>query len=188
MAILLQDLRYALRSLRRSPGFTLAAVLTLALGIGANTAIFSVIDAVLLRPLPYPEADRLVMLWAERGAEKRLLSIPDIEDFRARSRAFADIGIVRQQSVSLTGRDAPDRLSGAYVEASALSVLGARASRGRLFRPEETVRGTAANVAVRPASRIIRCLSSALMSWSSAPPLIAFESSSLTCPRVSLIA
>jgi putative ABC transport system permease protein len=148
MVILLQDLRYALRSLRRSPGFTLAAVLTLALGIGANTAIFSVIDAVMLRPLPYPEADRLAMLWAERGAERRLLSIPDIEDFRARSRVFAGIGIVRQQSVSLTGRDAPDRLSGAYVEASALSVLGARASRGRLFRPEETVRGTAANVAV----------------------------------------
>jgi putative ABC transport system permease protein len=149
METLLQDLRYAMRTLRRAPGFTVAAVATLALGIGANTAIFSVVESVLLRPLPYPHADQLVAIWARRGTEKRLLTaIADVEDYRARSRSFQDVGVIRQQSVNLTGTAAPDRVVGAYVSANALTVLGARASRGRLFSPEETAQGTAADVAV----------------------------------------
>jgi putative ABC transport system permease protein len=149
METLLQDLRYAMRTLRRAPGFTIAAVATLALGIGANTAIFSVVESVLLRPLPYPRADQLVAIWARRGAEKRLLTaIADVEDYRTRSKSFQDIGVVRQQSVNLTGTAAPDRVVGAYVSANALTVLGARPSRGRLFTPQETAQGTAEDVAV----------------------------------------
>ncbi len=145
----LQDIRYAGRALARSPGFAAAAVLTLALGIGANTAIFSVVDAVLLRPLPFPEADRLVVLWGRRGSDDRLLAAAaDLLDYRARSRTLEDIGLERQQSVNWTGGGPPDRLAGAYVSANVLPMLGVRASRGRLFRPEEAANGTATDVAI----------------------------------------
>jgi putative ABC transport system permease protein len=145
----MNDLRLAARSLRKAPGFTAVAVLTLALGLGANTAIFSVVNAVLLRPLPYPAADRLVAVWGARGSEKPLLvSIPNVEDWRRRSHSFEDIGIMRAQSVNLTGVDAPDRLTGSFVTASTLSILGAHAARGRLFTAAESTRGTAAEVAV----------------------------------------
>jgi putative ABC transport system permease protein len=149
METLMQDLRYAARALRRNPVFTLAAVLTLAIGIGANTAVFSVVNAVLLRSMPYPDPDRLVVIWGTLGQEKRtLISLPDIVDMRARNRTFDALSIVRSQSVNLTGVDAPDRLIGSFVSANALTILGATAERGRLFTPEETEQGSGAAVAV----------------------------------------
>jgi putative ABC transport system permease protein len=149
MDTLLHDLRFALRTLAKRPGFTLVVVLTLMLGIGATTALFSVVNAVLLRPLPYPAADRLVVLWARRGAETgRLIAIPDVLEWRARNHTLEDIGIARTQSVNLTGIDTPDRLIGNFVTASTLRLLGAHAAVGRLFTPEETALGSAQRVAV----------------------------------------
>ena len=95
MATLLQDLRYSFRSLLRQPSFALTAVLTLALGIGATAAIFSVVNAVLLRPLPFPEPDRLVAvntLWTETGRRSQNLSAPDFHDFKNQSQSFAAMG------------------------------------------------------------------------------------------------
>ena len=91
-----QDLRYAFRGLRQRPGFTLVAVLTLALGIGANTAIFSVVNGVLLRPLPYERPERLVMIWGHRNQEPLAeLSVPEYWDLRERTRSFAGVAAVR---------------------------------------------------------------------------------------------
>ncbi len=103
---LLQDLRYGLRQLRRSPGFTAVAVVTLALGIGANTAIFSVVNAVLLRPLPYPDSDRLVVIWQTyREFPKVQVSGPALMDWRDQSRSFDQVGAYRiEGGYNLTGR------------------------------------------------------------------------------------
>jgi len=153
MDTLLQDLRYALRTLRQRPGFTAVAVLTLALGIGANTAIFGVVDAVLLKALPYPNAAQLVVLSAARADQQQLLiSVPEAEDWQARNRTLIDIGIQRTQSVNLTGTEAPDRLVGSYVTASTLHILGARAAVGRLFGPEETSPGSGLRVVILSAA------------------------------------
>ena len=149
MDTLLLDLRFALRALRKNPGFTVVAVLTLALGIGANTAIFSVVQAVLLRPLPYPDADRLVALWASQGRDRQLLAAyTDLIDMRARTHAFDDIGVIRGMSVNFTGGETPERLGGEFITAGTFHVLGARARVGRLFTPEETAPGSGQAVAV----------------------------------------
>jgi len=151
MDALIQDLRYAVRTLAKAPVFTLVAVGTLALGIGANTAIFSAVSAVLLRPLPYPDADRLVAIWGSRGADHQLLTAyADLMDFRAGTGALEGLGVVRGMSVNLTGRDTPDRLSGEFVTADVFTVLGARAELGRTFTADETEpgRGRGADVAV----------------------------------------
>src|SRR6478672_508061 len=137
LAELSQDVRLALRHLRRAPAFTAVAVLTLVLAIGANTAIFSAVSAALLRPLPYPHAERITAIWGTMAdAPRMLLSYPDLLEYRARNRTFEDIGVIRNQSVNLTGGDRPDRLSGAFVSANLLRLLGARAELGRLFSDE----------------------------------------------------
>ena len=139
----LHDAWLALRGMAKRPAFTCVAIITLMLGIGANTAIFSVVIAVLLRPLPYPHADRLAVLWATNSTNKQLLaSIDDVNDWRARTRTFDDIGMVRTQSVNLTGAGTPDRLIGSFVTANSLTLLGAHAALGRLFATSETQRGT----------------------------------------------
>jgi predicted permease len=144
-----QDVRLALRHLRRAPGFTAVAVLTLVLAVGANTAIFSAVSAVLLRPLPYPHADRIAAVWGTMtDAPRTLLSYPDLLEYRARNRTLDDLAIVRQQSVNLTGSERPDRLIGAFITANYLRIFGARAELGRLLGDEETAAGTAARVAV----------------------------------------
>src|SRR5919107_4355807 len=149
LAELRQDVRLALRHLRRAPAFTSVAVLTLVLAIGANTAIFSAVSAVLLRPLPYPHADRLVAIWGTMGDSPRvLLSYPDLVEYRTRARTLEDLGIIRSQSVNLTGSNRPDRLTGSFVTANVFRLLGARASLGRVFTDEETAVGTAARVAI----------------------------------------
>jgi putative ABC transport system permease protein len=146
---LIADLRFAVRTLTRSPGFTLVAVLTLALGIGAANAIFSVVSAVLLRPLPYPHADRIALIWGTRGGgQESAVSIPALRDWMEQNHSFAAIGVARMQSVNLTGTEEPDRLTGNFVTAATLRVLGARAALGRLFSPAETAEGTGQNVAV----------------------------------------
>ena len=138
MDTLRQDFRYALRTLARHPAFATVAALTLALGIGANTAIFSVVDAVLLQPLPWPDGDRLVFVYTKRGENNGSVAYLDYKDMRSQSTSFAELGVIRGQSVNLTGGDAPDRLSGSFITASAFRLLGASASEGRLFTDAET--------------------------------------------------
>ena len=146
---LAHDARLALRGMAKRPAFTCVAVITLMLGIGANTAIFSVVSAVLLRPLPFPHAERLAVLWATNSTNRQLLaSIDDVNDWRARTRTFDDIGMVRTQSVNLTGAGTPDRLVGSFVTANSLMLLGAHAALGRLFTPAETEQGTGQAVAI----------------------------------------
>src|SRR5512135_1647183 len=113
METLLQDLRYALRRLRNSPGFATVAVVTLALGIGANTAIFSVVNAVLLRPLPYRDPSRLVLLQERAPSFPRLsVSYQNFVDWRDQSRSFAGVAGIRNAAMTLTGTGEPERLVG----------------------------------------------------------------------------
>jgi putative ABC transport system permease protein len=133
-----QDLRYALRSLRKSPGFTAATVLTLALGIGANTAIFSVVNAVLLKSLPYKAADRLVIVYTSKpGSPRDFVSQLDLDDWRAMTRSFTGLASSVPQSVNLTGGDEPERIVGDFVSANFFSVIDVQPALGRLFRPDE---------------------------------------------------
>jgi hypothetical protein len=144
-----QDFRYAVRTLRRTPAFTLAAVITLALGIGANTAIFSVVNAVLLSPLPYPDPDRLVAIWGARGDSRQLLTAyTDVEDWRTQSHSFDQMGVVRGMSVNLTGGETPDRLGGEFVTSQTFAVFGTEPARGRVFADQETRPGSEAAVTV----------------------------------------
>jgi putative ABC transport system permease protein len=137
---LLQDFRYSLRALRRHRGFTAVAVLTLALGIGANTAIFSVINALLVRPLPYPDPNRLVMVWESRPREHVLdstVSPADFTDWRARQRVFQDMAAEIALGATLTEAGEPVRLFAAGVASSYFKVWGLTPILGRDFRPEE---------------------------------------------------
>jgi predicted permease len=142
MSDLLQDLRYALRGLRQRPGFALIAVLTLGLGIGANTAIFSIANGVLLRPLPYAEPDRLVMVWGHR-AQSPLAELSESEywDLRERSRALASLAAFVDGSLNLTGSGVPERLRVGFMTAGATSVLGVQPRVGRAFAAEEDLPG-----------------------------------------------
>jgi predicted permease len=140
MLNVLFDLRYAFRSLRKSPGFTLVSVLTLALGVGANTAIFSLIDAVLLRPLPYPEPDRLVLVWESApffGLHDSPVAPANYGDWKARSRSFEEMGALEDHSFRLTGEGAPDVLDGSLASASLFRALRIRPMLGRVFRDDE---------------------------------------------------
>jgi putative ABC transport system permease protein len=149
MDALRQDIRFALRVLRARPTFTFVAVLTLALGIGATTAIFGIVSAVLLRPLPWPHADRLVLVWGSRGsARQNGVVYLDYLDWRAQNRSFAALGVIRGQSVNLTGGDRPERVTGEFVTANVFRMLGNTAQRGRLFTDAETELATAQPVAV----------------------------------------
>src|SRR5438309_429118 len=134
LIVLKQDMRFALRSLRRQPAFTAITVITLALGIGANTAIFSVINSVLLTPLPYREPHRLVMLWETRpGSDRPLVSYRNFEDWRQRQRGFEDIGVCYPwASFTLTGQGDAERVDGALVSRNYLPLVGVRAAVGRL--------------------------------------------------------
>ena len=130
---LAQDLRYGFRTLRKNPGFTAVAMLALALGIGANTAIFSVVNGVLLRPLAYPDADRLLMIFDSQSS----VAYPDFLDWRRESRSFTDMGTFRSDDFNFTGAGQPEQVSGEYVSASVFPVLGVAPFLGRNFLPEE---------------------------------------------------
>jgi putative ABC transport system permease protein len=148
MATLLQDVRYAARTLIRRPGFAAVATLTLALGIGATTAIYSVVDAVLVRPLPWPSAERLVTITGLRDGQQAGVVYLDYLDWRAQNTSFEELGVVRGQSVNLTGGDTPERLIGSFINASSFRILGARVEHGRLFSDAETEIATKEPVAV----------------------------------------
>ncbi len=135
-----RDLRYSLRLLAASPVFSAAAILTLALGIGANTAIFSVVDAVLLADSPFAEPDRLVMVWETDRASDTFhepASWPDVADFRERTRTLAGIGVVAGQDYTLSGEGDPERVTGLSVTPNLLQLLGVRPLAGRLFEESE---------------------------------------------------
>jgi putative ABC transport system permease protein len=142
LAALLQSLRYAARILWKRPGFSVVAVLTLALGIGATTAVFSVVYGVLLKPLPFPEPDRLVALYHVTPASQR-----DIQGdatyftYRENGRGFEDIGLWNVGDVSVTRNGAPEQVHALMVTDGTLSLLGVRAERGRLIRKEDDVPG-----------------------------------------------
>src|ERR1043165_1729528 len=127
-----QDLIYAVRWLRKNPGFTVLAVLMLAVGIGVNTAMFSVINAVLLRPLPYPEADRIVWM-NESGPEvaNRQVSYPNFVDWRARNQVFESMSTFRGWGVNLTGVGDPESLAAGIVSADYFKVMRATPFMGR---------------------------------------------------------
>jgi len=142
MTTLIQDLRYGVRLLVKNPGFSAVAVFALTLGIGANTAMFSVVNAVLLRPLPYEESDRLVFL-SERSQvlEGMSISYPNFLDWRQQNSAFENIGVYRRQSYNLTGSGEPERLQGGMVSADLFAALRVSAARGRVFTNEEDQHG-----------------------------------------------
>jgi predicted permease len=136
---ILQDLRYAVRTLKKSPGFTIVTVLTLALGIGANTAIFSVANAVLLRPLNYKDSDRLVQLshhYKKTNGEGDVSAI-GYTHYRDNSKSFESIGAGNEWSVNLTGAGEPERLNGIVVTHNFFQTLGVEAAKGRVFTPDE---------------------------------------------------
>ncbi len=140
--ILRQDLRYTARTLARSPGFALTAMLVLALGVGANTAAFSVTDFVLIRPLPFPEPERLVRLWEKvPGYSQMELSPANYVDWKHMSKSFDAMGAYWESSVNLVGQGDPERLEGATVTADLLPLLGVQPAMGRLFTAAEDREG-----------------------------------------------
>ena len=128
------DLRYALRTFARNPGFTAVVLLTLALGIGATTAIFSVLDGVMLRPLPYPDIDRILSL-SERTTDGRNMSVswPNFQDWRDQNQVFEHLGIYRPTTVNLTGGDRPDRLNASIASSTPFGAMGLSPIAGRVF-------------------------------------------------------
>ena len=151
MEILVQDVRHALRALARRKGFTAVVVTTFALGIGATTAIFSVLNHVLLRPLPYRDAHELVQIWeTRRDLSELAFSFPNLESLQKGTNSFGGIAgwmFGDFPSVTLTGGDRPERIPGAIVTSNLFSVLGIEPAMGRGFRPEEHEPGSA-NVVV----------------------------------------
>jgi putative ABC transport system permease protein len=138
LTVLLQDLRYAARSLLRRPAFTAIAVLTVGIGIGATTAIFSVVNGVLLQPLPYREPDRLVMLWETVNDDRIAISYQDYLDWQRGQRGFEDIAVYNPfQAFNMTGRGKAERVRGALVSGNFFHLLGARAEVGRLILPRD---------------------------------------------------
>ena len=140
----LLDIRYALRGLAKAPAFTAVIVLTLALGIGANSAIFSVVHALLLAPLPYRDADRLVFVWSDMtsaGYPRAPLSGPELADLRARSTTMAGFGAVWANTTALTGEGEPEQLRVGFVTDDFFDVLGAAPALGRTFLPEDGAPG-----------------------------------------------
>jgi putative ABC transport system permease protein len=136
----LQDIRYALRMLRKNPGFASVVVLTLALGIGANTAIFSVVQAVLLRPLPFHRSDRIVLLWGHdraQGDARSQASYTDVADYRRQQTVCEEVATFSGWTPLVSGIGEQERIGGALVGDGFFKVLGARAQLGRLFAPEE---------------------------------------------------
>ncbi|MGA2739066.1 MAG: ABC transporter permease [Bryobacteraceae bacterium] len=140
MPALLKDLRYSLRTLRKMPGFTVVALLVLALGIGANTAIFSVVNSVVLNPLTYPGADRLAMIWEtdlKDGIKREGPSGPNFLDWKEQTQSFEDMALLEVGTGTVTGEGEPEQVTGLRVTTNFLSLLGARTVLGRGFTAAE---------------------------------------------------
>src|SRR5690348_1434189 len=139
-----QDLRYGLRQLHRNPAFTLLAVVTLALGIGATTAIFSILDAIVLRPVPYKDPGRLAVLWTDnlrKNLHAERTSYPNFEDWRRQNRTFEDMAFASAVIAFLTGGEGSERILTARATPNFFSMLGIRPSLGRVFTREDEARG-----------------------------------------------
>ena len=178
METLLQDFRYAFRLLRKSPGFAVAAVLTLALGMSANTVMFSVLNTVLLRPLPYPQPDRLVQIWetdARRGDMHNTVSPYNFLDWRNQSQSFEQMATYEYNSVVLTGQKTPARLSALFVTASFFDVLKVSPLKGRTFLRDEDqpgkprAAGTELRSVATPFWRRSRTSSASQCCWTTRP-------------------
>src|SRR5687767_7308871 len=140
ISLILQDLRYAVRALRKSPGFTLVAALTLALGVGANTAIFSVVNAVMLRPLPFAEPDQLVRIWesnVERGWPTFATSHPNFLDWRTQAQSLGSLAAINNAGFTWTSSGEPEIVLGLQVTATFLPALKITPVLGRNFLDEE---------------------------------------------------
>ncbi|MDQ3746971.1 MAG: ABC transporter permease, partial [Acidobacteriota bacterium] len=152
METFLQDIRYGARVLAKHKGFTLVAVMTLALGIGATTAIFSVVNAVLLKPLPFKDPERVVMVWLKgaeaAGGDRVPLSMADFLDWRAQTHSFERVAFFHSDNFNYAGGDTPEQVAGAVTSADFFNVFGARAEMGRTFLPEEEKPGAARVVVV----------------------------------------
>lgn len=150
MQSVLLDLRYAFRMLAKSPGFSIVAVLVLALGIGANTAIFSVINSLLLRPLPFHDSDRLALIWetnAKQGISREGPSGSNFLDWKAQSHSFKDMAALEIGTGTVTGFGEPEQVPALRVSTNLLTMLGARPALGRVFTPEDG-KGGRQNIAV----------------------------------------
>jgi predicted permease len=144
METLLQDLRFGFRSLVKNPGFAVVAIITLSLGIGANTAIFSVVNGVLLRPLPYSEPDRLMMAYISRGQSptgKAPLCQADFLDWKSQNQAFESIAAYSTNRFNFSGEESPEQVPGALVTADFFNTLGVQPAVGRAFLPDEDKAG-----------------------------------------------
>jgi putative ABC transport system permease protein len=138
METLIKDIRYGIRGLLKRPGFTAVAIVTLALGIGANTAIFSVVNAVVLRPLPYAEPERLMTLWETMpGSDQRSVAPGNFVDWRTQNKTFQGLAATFYANFNLTSDGEPDRIDGATITSNFMSVLGASAQLGRTFQSED---------------------------------------------------
>ncbi len=149
-----QNLRYAGRMLRRSPGFTLVAILTLALGIGANVAIFTVVHAVLLRPLPYPHPEQLVRVYDDIRSSNTHgvgMSVPELWDLRDRSGVFQDISVIFPADANITGAEHPERVEFLGTNANYFTMLGADAELGRTYTPADALPGFSEPVVISDA-------------------------------------
>src|SRR5437867_2051779 len=139
-----QDVRFGVRSLVKSPGFTAVAVLALALGIGANSAIFSVVDAILIKPLPYKDPHRLVMVWEanpHRERAKNVISPGNFLDWQSQNTVFEQMAALNETRLNLTGSAEPEEIRGQAVTANLFPMLGANAALGRTFLAEEDLPG-----------------------------------------------
>ncbi len=149
------DLRYAARMLRNKPSFTAVAVLTLSLGIGANTAMFSVVNAILLRPLPFPKPENIVLVRDDltgRGAENVGLSVDELKDLQDRAGVFEEVSALWPIDANLTGSDRPERIEVLAVSPNYFSLLGANAQLGRVFGPQEQTPGFAEGAVISDAA------------------------------------
>ena len=138
MDTLLQDLRYSVRRLLKRPGFALVVIATLGLGIGANTAIFSVVKSVLLAPLPYPAPDRLMMVWETKPAANRDRNVVNPQnylDWQQRNKSFTALGLYTWATMTLTDGGHPENIMGRAITPNVIDILGVRPALGRNFTP-----------------------------------------------------
>jgi putative ABC transport system permease protein len=141
MQSILRNLQYAMRQLRKSPVFTATAILTLALGIGANTAIFTVVYATLLAPMPYPQPDQLVMVWSKIQGGRNGIAAQDFLDWKNQNTVFQDLNAFTGGSFNLATKDQPEYLEGQFTTPGMYRMMGAPFRYGRDFLPEEGVAG-----------------------------------------------
>ncbi len=144
MDAFLKDIRYGIRGLLKRPSFTFIAIITLAIGIGANSAIFSAVNSLLLKPLPFPELGRIVAIWDKvpsRGVVHNEVAMANYLDWRAQNQSFEQLALYRWWSINLTGVEPPERIQGFLVTANFLDALGMKPIMGRNFSEEENQPG-----------------------------------------------